>query len=242
MLKEWNGKKQLRNFVISMKRGMLGQGSTVKRTHLMGINPHNILKNTQYETWFFRDVPQLQNRDHGINGPKNNHHDEYKLTKNIFPGTSDLPKTDGTDANKCDASKSNSNLASKSNVPCKTNTEHSSSDGMDECTSWHSRQVCNYFSVFNVQGSRLQTVQSFVPYATSYPTNVDVNLNQSGSRGTLDDFNSFGENIEWTEINRVIRNHDWVMEFKDLPTCLKATTNKIEISTYTNRKGTPELL
>ena len=56
-----------------------------------------------------------------------------------------------------------------------------------------------------------------VEIATSYNANVDVNLNQSGSKGTLDDFNYFGENIEWTEINRVIRNHDWVMEFKDLP-------------------------
>ena len=56
-----------------------------------------------------------------------------------------------------------------------------------------------------------------VEVATSYNTNVDVNLNHSGSRGTLDDFNYFGEDIEWTEINRVIRNHDWVMEFKDLP-------------------------
>ena len=56
-----------------------------------------------------------------------------------------------------------------------------------------------------------------VEIVTSYKTNVDVNLNQSGSRSTLDDFNYFGDNIEWAEINRVIRNHGWVMEFKDLP-------------------------
>ena len=56
-----------------------------------------------------------------------------------------------------------------------------------------------------------------VEVATSYNTNVDVNQNQSGSRGTLDDFNHFSEKIEWTEISRVIRNHDWVMESKDLP-------------------------
>ena len=37
----------------------------------------------------------------------------------------------------------------------------------------------------------------------------------------MDDLNYFGENIEWTEINRVIRHHDWVMEFKDLPPCEK---------------------
>ena len=35
---------------------------------------------------------------------------------------------------------------------------------MDECTWWHPRQVLNYFSVFNVQGLRPQTVQSSVPY------------------------------------------------------------------------------
>ena len=105
---------------------------------------------------------QLQKRDHGSNGPKRNYDDEYKLTKNIFPGTSNLPKTDGTDDNKCDDTKSK--LESKSNVPCKTNTEQSSSDGMEECTSWYSHQVLNYFSVFNLKGLRPQTVQSSVLY------------------------------------------------------------------------------
>ena len=34
----------MRNFVLAMQREMLGQGSTVKRTHLVGINLNNILK------------------------------------------------------------------------------------------------------------------------------------------------------------------------------------------------------
>ena len=60
-----------------------------------------------------------------------------------------------------------------------------------------------------------------VEVATSYKTIVDVNLNQSGSRGTLDDFNYFSENNKWAELNRVIGNHDWGMEFKDLTPCEK---------------------
>ena len=35
---------------------------------------------------------------------------------------------------------------------------------MEECTPWHSRQVLNYFSVFNDQGLWPQTVQSCVSY------------------------------------------------------------------------------
>ena len=34
--------------------------------------------------------------------------------------------------------------------------------------------------------------------------------------GTLDDFNFFDENIDWDEINMILSDHDWVMEFKDL--------------------------